>query len=82
MKVETDLLYQNYALFLQATKSFGKNLKQNHYFPFETSTFKSMCTILKWMHSCTQRVIARYDSTFILIFSLNLSMSMAQFCFT
>ena len=47
MKVETDLLNQNYALFLQATKSFGKNLKQNHYFPFETSTFKSMCTIFK-----------------------------------
>ena len=47
MKVETDLLYQNYALFLQATKSFGKNLKQNHYFPFETSTFKSMCTIFR-----------------------------------
>ena len=47
MKVETDLLYQNYARFLQATKSFGKNLKQNHYFPFDTSSFKSMCTIFR-----------------------------------
>ena len=29
MKIEQFLLYRNYALFLQATKSFGKNLKQN-----------------------------------------------------
>ena len=29
MKIEQFLLYRNYALFPQATKSFGKNLKQN-----------------------------------------------------